>query len=275
MARSIPIRARTGAQLCCYSDVGPARSGIQFQGVRSWVAIDLDKNLYIADTSIRRYSSWLGGTVSKVAGVGYFGSPNLYRGFSGDGGPATSALLDYPVSVAVDKSGNLYIADSLNQRVREVSNGVITTVVGNGRAGFTGDSGPSSGAEVAFPSGVAVDSSGNLYIADAGNKRIRVVTLAPTISTLSPSSAFVGSAAFTLTVNGTNFQSRFKCAVEWHRAYYDLCQRKSTHGCSDGEFDSECCNSKCHGRKCTECDFRRCELFPSLLPLLCLLLQPH
>ena len=97
-------------------------------------------------------------------------------GFSGDGGAGTSAQLNLPGGLAVDSSGNLYIADGGNHRVRKLSNGIITTVAGNGTAGYTGDNGAATSAELNDPVGVAVDSSGNLYIADAGNQVIRKVS---------------------------------------------------------------------------------------------------
>lgn len=96
-------------------------------------------------------------------------------GSIGDGGPATSAVLADAHSIAVDASGNLYIADSADNRIRKVSDGIITTVAGNGNAGFSGDNGPATGAELNGPDYVAVDSAGNLYIADFGNNRIRKV----------------------------------------------------------------------------------------------------
>jgi len=101
---------------------------------------------------------------------------NGSAGFSGDGGAATSAQLNLPGGIAVDSSGNLYIADGGNHRVRKLSNGTITTVAGNGTAGFAGDNGAATSAELNDPVGVAVDSSGNLYIADAGNNVIRKVS---------------------------------------------------------------------------------------------------
>ena len=97
-------------------------------------------------------------------------------GFSGDNGPATSAELYDPYGVAVDSAGNLYIADTLNGRVRKVSNGVITTIAGNGTYGFSGDNGPGASAQLSRPYGVAVDAAGNVYVADRDNNRIRVLT---------------------------------------------------------------------------------------------------
>jgi sugar lactone lactonase YvrE len=109
------------------------------------------------------------GTITTVAGNG---TP----GFSGDGGPATNASLSYPNGVAVDAAGNLYIADTDNQRVRKVStSGTITTIAGTGSFGFSGDGGPATNASLAGPSHVAVDAVGNLYIADSGNSRVRKV----------------------------------------------------------------------------------------------------
>jgi uncharacterized protein (TIGR03437 family) len=131
--------------------------------------VDSAGNLYIADTGngfIRKVSN---GVITTVAGSG---GP----GFSGDNGPATNAQLYFPDGVAVDSAGNLYIADSANNRIRKVSNGMITTVAGNGTLGFSGDNGPATSAELNFPSGIAVDSAGNLYIPEPYNSRIRKVS---------------------------------------------------------------------------------------------------
>ena len=108
-------------------------------------------------------------TISTFAGSGTLG-------YTGDSGPAASAQLDYPWAVAVDSAGNLYIADTYNQRIRKVSNGVITTVAGIATWGFSGDNGPATSAQLDYPSGVAVDSAGNFYIADTYNYRVRKVS---------------------------------------------------------------------------------------------------
>ena len=107
------------------------------------------------------------------------------QGFSGDGAAATSAQLNSPWDVAVDGSGNLYIADRNNNRIRKVdSSGNISTVAGTGTAGFSGDGAAATAAQLQNPQGVALDGSGNLYIADRGNQRIRKVDSAGVISTV-------------------------------------------------------------------------------------------
>ncbi len=135
------------------------------------VRVDSSGNYYIADSQnncIREVST--SGTITTIAGTGS-------AGFSGDGGAATSAQLNFPTGVALDSLGNLYIADAYNQRVRKVSGGIITTVAGIGPpAGYGGDGGLATAAQFSFPWGVACDSSGNFYIADAGNNRIREVS---------------------------------------------------------------------------------------------------
>lgn len=133
------------------------------------VAYDRNNNLFVADTNnhvVREITP--AGVITTVAGNGT-------EGFSGDGGAATSAQLDTPTGVAVDGSGNLYIADSHNQRIRKVSGGTISTVAGTGVAGFSGDGGAATSAQLALPTGIAVDAAGSLYIADTNNHRVREV----------------------------------------------------------------------------------------------------
>jgi uncharacterized protein (TIGR03437 family) len=135
------------------------------------IALDRSGTLYIADTAgnmIRKVSA--GGTITRVAGTGA-------AGFSGDGGAATDATLNTPIGVALDAAGNLYIADSMNHRIRRVgTDGKITTVAGNGFGGYYGDGVAATDTGLNHPQGVAVDAGGNLYIADTFSSRIRVVT---------------------------------------------------------------------------------------------------
>ena len=118
------------------------------------------------------------GLITTVAGNGT-------EGYAGDGGPAVSAQLSHYTNIAFDSSGNLYIADQINERIRKVtSDGQITTVAGNGTPGFSGDGGQAVSAQLHGPTDVAFDSSGNLYIADSGNSRVRKVTPGGVISTV-------------------------------------------------------------------------------------------
>jgi uncharacterized protein (TIGR03437 family) len=153
------------------------------------VAVDSAGNLYIADSNnnaVRKVST--SGTITTVAG-------NTLSGYLGDGGLATSAILQGPRAVALDAAGNLYIADSINHVVRKVTTGgTITTIAGTGEAGgFSGDGGLATQAELYYPDGLAVDSVGNLYIADSGNNRIRVVTPAGMIMTVAGNGKFGSS----------------------------------------------------------------------------------
>ena len=116
-------------------------------------------------------------SISTVAGSGFSNIPNGV--FGGDGGVATSAFLNSPTSVALDSAGNLYFCD-WNARVRKVDakTGIITTVVGTGERGYSGDGGPALNAQLGGPSDIAVDATGNIYIADGYNRRIRRVSSA-------------------------------------------------------------------------------------------------
>ena len=134
------------------------------------VAFDASGDLYIADAFnnvIRKVTP--SGTIGTVAGIGTWG-------YSGDGGAATAAELHGPYGVAFDTSGDLYIADTYNNRIRKVTPlGIISTVAGNGTNGYSGDGGAAAAAELGLPTGVAVDGSGNLFIADQNNNRIREI----------------------------------------------------------------------------------------------------
>lgn len=144
------------------------------------VAVDASGNVYVSDTANARVRKISGGTIATVAGSGTLG-------YSGDGAAATSAQLNTPVGLAVDKSGNLYIADVGDSVVRKVSNGIVTTVAGNGSQGYSGDTGPAAGAMLNGPEGVAVDVAGNLYITDTLNAVVRQVTPSGVITTVAGS----------------------------------------------------------------------------------------
>jgi len=154
-----------------FGDGGPATAA--WLNYPNGIAIDGAGNLYIADTRngrIRKVDA-VSGNISTVAGTSRFG-------YSGDGGPATSAWLDHPTGVAVDGSGNLYIADNLNNRLRKVDalTGNISTVAGTGVLGYSGDGGPATSAQLSQPFRVVIDNSGNFYIADYSNHSIRKVS---------------------------------------------------------------------------------------------------
>jgi uncharacterized protein (TIGR03437 family) len=153
------------------------------------VAVDGAGNLYITDSEnfrVRKVNT--SGIITTIAGTGGVG-------FTGDGGPATAATLTTPWGIAVDGSGNIYFSDWLNNRVRKIDgNGIITTVAGGGSS--LGDGGSATSAKLFGPTGIALDASGNLYIADTSNNRIRKVTPAP-----------AGPPVITGVVNGASFQT--------------------------------------------------------------------
>jgi sugar lactone lactonase YvrE len=154
------------------------------------VAEDSKGNIYIADTNncaIRMVNT--AGNISTFAGIGQ------RCAYTGDGGPATSAELYYPSGVAVDSKDNVYIADTYNQVIREVTSGTINTIAGIGsRGGYSGDGGSATSSQLYYPYGVSVDGSGNVFIADTYNCRIREVSIATgVISTV----AGTGSCTYT------------------------------------------------------------------------------
>ncbi len=137
-------------------------------------------------------------TILKVAGTA--ASP----GFSGDGGTATTAQLNAPVSVAVDKFGNKYISDKSNNRIRKVdSSGIITTFAGTGMVGYAGDGGPASAAKLNTPAGIATDTFGNVYLADQYNHCIRKINLSGIITTIAGNGAAGFSGDGTAAVTAT------------------------------------------------------------------------
>jgi sugar lactone lactonase YvrE len=165
-------------------DGGPATSAELSSP--SGVVVDGAGNLYIVDEAnsrIRKVTP--GGIITTVAGNGSCAVSANGECYNGDNIAATSAELSGPSGVAVDGAGNLYIADTINNRIRKVTpGGIITTVAGNGTFGYAGDSGPATSAEFSYPDGVAVDGAGNLYIADFHSGRIRKVTPGGTITTV-------------------------------------------------------------------------------------------
>lgn len=166
------------------------------------IALDAAGNLYIADggnNRVRKVSA--AGVITTIAGKGT-------AGFSGDGGAATAAELKRPTHVAVDASGNVYITDADNTRIRKVSStGTITTYAGNGMLGFAGDGGPATDGKLYQPAAIKLDATGNLYIADGFNQRIRKVTTAGVISTIAGKGTYGfsgdGGSALFAEFNGT------------------------------------------------------------------------
>jgi uncharacterized protein YjdB len=179
-------------------DGGPATSATL--NAPNSIALDSAGNIYIADTfgeTVRKMSP-VTGIITTVAGIAFPNPASPTE--SGDGGPASEAGLPSPIGIALDSAGNLYIADG-SARIREVfaDTGIINTIAGNGTYGYSGDGGPATSAELASPGGIAVDSAGNLYIADGDDNVIRKVTAATGIITTvagngygSPNGALMG-----------------------------------------------------------------------------------
>jgi hypothetical protein len=182
------ITTVAGTGTAGYAGDGLAATAAELNG--PWgVTVDAGGNLYVADTAnqrIRRVDA-VTGIITTVAGNGDpSGSGDGKGTYSGDGGQATLAGLSLPYSVAFDAAGNMFIADSANNRVRKVdTSGIITTYAGSANNGYEGDGGAATAAWLHLPSGVALDAAGNLYIADTQNTAIRKVSAATgIISTL-------------------------------------------------------------------------------------------
>jgi sugar lactone lactonase YvrE len=188
-----------GTQAGATGDGGPALSATL--AAPYGVATDYANLLYITDMSncVVRTVDPDTGTIQRIAG-------DYTRGFSGDGGPATSARLAYPRGIATDAERNVYVADTENSRVRKIdyATGIISTIAGNGVEGFSGDTGFSWAASLSSPRGVATDSAGNLYIADTNNNCIRFVDVSnqyiQTVAGIPPNGGYNGDNTFADTV---------------------------------------------------------------------------
>lgn len=193
-------------------DGGPATAA---DGAPCWIALGPDGSLYYTDDGDARLNGYKrvrrvapNGIVTTVAGTGI-------AGFTGDGGPATQAQMRSASGVAVDASGNIFVADAASARIRKVEpNGIIRTYAGTGTAGAAGDGGAALQAQLNFPSGMVVDSVGNLYFADTRNFKIRKISIppAPAVRTENPVlTSFGGKAGFSsntyVEIYGQNFST--------------------------------------------------------------------
>jgi sugar lactone lactonase YvrE len=162
-------------------DGGPATAALLSGPAQ--IAIDGAGNILFADAGNCRIRKIDGtGTITTIAGSGPSGVTSGLGGFSGDGGPATNALLNTPSGLAVDDAGNIYIADQYNYRIRKIdASGTITTIAGSGATGvgvggYSGDNGPATSALLKQPYGVSISCAGNVYISDRSNNCVRVVS---------------------------------------------------------------------------------------------------
>ncbi len=166
------------------------------------IILDHSGNIYFTESHnhvVRKINTE--GIISTIAGTGV-------SGFSGDGGPATAANLWLPLQIAFDWAGNLYVADDFNYRVRKINPaGIISTVAGTGIAGYSGDGGPATAAQLNLVFGVAVDCAGGLYISDAANNRIRFVNAPPLVPIAGASSFCIGDSSLYTEATGDGYWS--------------------------------------------------------------------
>ena len=165
-------------------DSGPATSAMLSDPVA--VKLDTTGNIYICDNNNARIRkvNIATGIITTIAGTGT-------TGFGGDSGLATTALLYDPSDICFDKKGNLYIADAVNERVRMINTaGLIYTIAGTGASGSTGDLGPATAAELNFPSGLAIDDTGNIYIAENSGNHVRKIDTFGIITTVAGNGAY-------------------------------------------------------------------------------------
>lgn len=171
------IRTFAGNGIKGYAGDGGAAMSAEFSGPTA-LAVDAAGGLLVCDEGNERVRRIDAGIIQSVAGNGV-------QGFGGDGGAATLAQLDGPRGVAVGADGRIFVADAHNERIRAVAvNGVISTIAGNGLAGYSGDGGLATAAELAMPRGLMVTPGGAVVFADSNNQRIRMVDGAGKISTI-------------------------------------------------------------------------------------------
>lgn len=173
LAGALTVVAGNGIQ--GFSGDGGAAASAELNSPQG-VAVGADGTLYIADTGNERIRAVIAGQITTFAGNGS-------AGFAGDGGAATGASFRWPNALAIDTSGALLVCDAGNERVRRISAGVIATIVGNGTQGFAGDGAAAVLAEIDTPMGLAVGASGQIFIADSHNNRIRAIAADDSIST--------------------------------------------------------------------------------------------
>ncbi len=143
------------------------------------ILVDSVGNIFFSDQDNNCIRKISGGIISTIAGTPGVG------GFAGDGGPASSALMYHPKGIAMDCKGNLYISDFYNARIRKIDpSGIITTIGGTGVNGFSGDGGPATAAKIHATFGITVDKAGNVYLADANNQRVRMISNTGIMSTV-------------------------------------------------------------------------------------------